>query len=138
MRRIENASRISLSTPIARCDNTMTTPKTTDAAKEIADKIQRNLDRINPEWCMTFAEIAQNVIDRETAARDATITDLKAKVAQLCAQLAESRDALEALVDAVNVEFPGGMKDIGGRTGPALIRAVNTLADESARKEGAT
>jgi len=83
MRRIENASRISLSTPIARCDNTMTTPKTTDAAKEIADKIQRNLDRINPEWCMTFAEIAQNVIDRETAARDATITDLKGKIAQL-------------------------------------------------------
>lgn len=35
----------------------MTTPKTTDAAKEIADKIQRNLDRINPEWCMTFAEM---------------------------------------------------------------------------------
>jgi hypothetical protein len=37
--------------------------------------------------------------------------------------------ALESLVDAVNVEFQGGLKDIGGKTGPALIVAVDALAD---------
>lgn len=38
------------------------------------------------------------------------------------------REALGNLVDAVNVEFPGGMRDIGGKTGLALIAAVNALA----------
>lgn len=40
----------------------------------------------------------------------------------------ELRTALGNLVDAVNIEFPGGMRDIGGKTGVALIQAVNTLA----------
>lgn len=38
------------------------------------------------------------------------------------------RKALGDLVDAVTVEFPGGMRDIGGKTGLALIAAVNALA----------
>ncbi len=37
------------------------------------------------------------------------------------------RDALGNLVDAVNAEFPGGV-NIGGKTGPALICAVDALA----------
>lgn len=37
--------------------------------------------------------------------------------------------ALDALVDAVNTEHAGGMSDIGGKTGPALIEAVNALAE---------
>ena len=41
----------------------------------------------------------------------------------------ELRKALCSLVDAVNVEFPGGMLDITGRTGLALIQAVNVLAE---------
>jgi len=42
------------------------------------------------------------------------------------------REALRNLVDAVNVEFPGGMRDIGGKTGVALIQAVNVLAKPGA------
>ena len=43
-------------------------------------------------------------------------------------KLAKLRTALCDLVDAVNVEFPGSMRDIGGKTGVALIQAVNALA----------
>lgn len=45
-----------------------------------------------------------------------------------CRESEALRRALGGLVDAVNVEFPGGMRDIGGKTGAALIQAVNALA----------
>lgn len=43
--------------------------------------------------------------------------------------------ALGVLVDAVNVEFGDGRSNIGGKTGPALIAAVNALA-EANRNDG--
>ncbi len=42
--------------------------------------------------------------------------------------------ALGNLVDAVNVEFSDGRSNIGGKTGPALIAAVDVLADVNSPK----
>jgi hypothetical protein len=77
---------------------------------------------------LTAAETALAAARRETdEANYGKIQALKFATA-LAARLETTRQSLGTLVDAVNVEFQGGMKDIGGKTGPALIEAVNTLA----------
>lgn len=50
-------------------------------------------------------------------------------LARLKAENPVLRKALGDLVDAVNAEMPGGM-NIGGKTGVALIRAVDALAEK--------
>ena len=58
----------------------MTTPPTTGAcaeAKDAAEKIQRKIDRVNPEWCMTFAEIIQRAITAATARLEAQLAEAR-------------------------------------------------------------
>jgi hypothetical protein len=65
--------------------------------------------------------------------RDSQLAQAEAALAQAKKVGARLREALRNLVDAVNLEAPGGMY-IGGLTGPALIAAVNALADQSTQR----
>lgn len=93
-----------------------------------AEEIQENKDA----GCYTgkFITICGDSDDEGEAI---TVRELQSRecpdLARLKAENPVLRKALGDLVDAVNVEMPGGM-NIGGKTGVALIRAVDALAEK--------
>ena len=109
-----------------------TTPETDalESAMKIAmEPIDYTLLRFAREWearCEKFHGIAIAVCDeRDRYASRASHAEQDA--IRLRGHGEQLRSALGRLVDAVNVEFPGGM-NIGGKTGPALICAVDALS----------
>ncbi len=82
-------------------------------------------------------QVAEQERDALRAALDAEKQKWRDQYALTCSYiecLGIAERSLGALVDAVNVEFGDGKSDISGKTGPALIGAVNALAEVNSPK----